>query len=152
METVTITPNLKVARAYNAITGTAGLLVTGYTLYQLIIGKTPDLWFLYLPVFAWLMFNNLGRALGYYELSFSQISLDKNRLSVTGQDGGEIDLDKLSWIKLNKSRIEFEIQWSGYKGYFRVPWNFRIKSRLLPLKKALQERCRHQKIEFESEF
>jgi hypothetical protein len=152
METITITPNLKVARVFNAITGTAGLLVTGYILYQLIIGKTPDLWFLYLPVFAWLTFNNLGRALGYYELSFSQISLDKNRLSVTGQDGGEIDLNKLSWIKLNKSRIEFEIQWSGYKGYFRVPWNFRIKSRLQPLKKALQERCRHQGIEFESEF
>jgi hypothetical protein len=152
METVTITPNLKLARAYNAITGTVGLLVIGYTLYQLIKGKTPDLWFLYLPVFAWLTFNNLGKALGYYELDYSIISLDKDKLSVSGIMGGDVDLDKISWMRLKNSRIEFELRATGYKSYFRIPWNFRIRSRLDPLKKALQEKCRHQGIEFESEF
>ena len=152
MESVTITPNIKLARVFNAITGTAGLLGTGYILYEFLIGEAPELWFLYLPVFIWVMFNNLGKALGYYELDYSMISLDKSKLSVSGYMGGDVDLDKLSWIKLNNSRIEFEFRATGYKSYFRIPWNFRIKSRLAPLKKALQQNCRHQKIAFEADL
>ncbi|NBC25897.1 MAG: hypothetical protein GVY08_03480 [Bacteroidetes bacterium] len=152
METVTITPNLRLARGIKAVTGLAALLGIGIILHEFFIGKTPDLWFLYLPVFAWLTFNNLGIAFGYYDYDYSTISLDKSKLSVSGYMGGDVDLDKISWMRLKNSRIEFEFSATGYKSYFRIPWNFRIKSRLGPLKKALQERCRHQGIEFESEF
>ena len=152
MESITITPNLKLARAHSTIVGTAGLLMIGYILYEFLIGEAPDLWFLYLPIFAWLTFNYLGKALGYYELDHSVISLDNSKLSVSGYMGGDVDLDKLSWMRLKNSRIEFELRGTGYKSYFRIPWNFRIKSRLDPLKRALQENCRHQKIAFETEL
>jgi len=152
METVTIKPNLKRKRVFHAVLGLLGLLVTADIVYGYMVGNIPDDWFLYLPVGVWVMVLELGRAFGYYELSFPQISVDNNRLSVSGPDEGEIDLDKLSWIRLKKSRIEYEIRWSGYRGHFKIPWNFRIKSRLGPLKKALHDKCIQQKIEFESEL
>jgi hypothetical protein len=152
METVTITPNLKLTRLWNGILGSIGFLVTAQIIYGYMIGDTPDNWFLYLPVGVWVMINGLGQAFGYYELSFPQISLDESKLSVSSHVGGEIDLDNLSWVKLKNSRIEFEFRSTGNRDYFRIPWRFRIKSRLETLRKALQERCRHQGIEFESEF
>src|SRR6056297_4930 len=152
METVTITPNLKLSRLWHGILGSMALLLTSYYFYELMTGNMSNDWYIYLPISIWVMIHGLGRALGYYELSFPQISLDDNKLSVSGQDEGEIDLDKLSWMRLKKNRIEYEIQWSGYRGHFKIPWNFRIKSRLVPLKKALHARCRHQKIKFESEL
>jgi len=152
METVTITPNVKLSRIWYGFLGSMALLLMSYYIYEFITGSIPNDWYLILPLSIWVMIHGLGRAFGYYELSFPQISVDNNRLSVSGPDEGEIDLDKLSWIRLKKSRIEYEIRWSGYRGHFKIPWNFRIKSRLGPLKKALHDKCIQQKIEFESEL
>ena len=152
METFTITPNLKRKRVFSAVLGLLGLLVTADIVYGFMIGNIPDDWFLYLPIGVWVMVLELGRTFGYYELNYSIINLDKSKLSVSGYMGGNIDLDKLSWMRLKNNRIEFKFKATGYKSYFRIPWNFRIKSRLMPLKKALHERCIQQKIEFESEL
>jgi len=152
METVTITPNLKRKRVFHAILGLLGLLVTAEIFYGYMVGNTPDDWYLYLPVVVWVMVGELGRALGYLELSYPEISLLENKLKVVSREESEIDLSRLSWIRQTSNRIEFEYRSTGIRSYFEIPWSLRKKLRLETLKIALQERCQLQMIEFESDL
>ena len=149
METVKITPNLKLIRFGHGLLGSIGLLLVAAHLIAYLNGELPELWYLHLPIGFAVMIVSFGRLMGFYKIRYPYLSISDQELSLEGISWPiTIKIDRLQHLMFKKYTIEGKYKSSGSKETIKIPLLLRREKNLNQLQNELQKRCQKTGVEY----
>lgn len=129
--------------------GVAGTLLVAMQMIEILNGKLPDMWFIYIPAGLYLMVQELGASFGYFDMRYPTLIISRRAVEVKGILRPRlIILDKIRTLELSRGKIRATYRISGSSEKIRIPYSLRGKENYETLKKSLESRCREADVEF----
>lgn len=149
METVKITPNLKLIQLGHGVLGCIGLFLVAAHLIAYLNGELPDLWYLHLTIGLAVMIVSFARVMGFYKIRYPYLTISDQELSLEGIPWPiTIKIDRLQHLIFQKYTIEAKYRSSGSKETIKIPLLLRREKNLTRLQNELQGRCQKAGVEY----